>query len=246
MMQQAKTMGVVLLALFAFSAVAATVAQAEEAPYWSIEGTRLGAGKTAEITVKAATNQVLVAAGITVTCTALAVEKGAVLLGSEPGEPGKSNETLHYTGCTVTGNGTGCTVTNSEVKTNPLTSELAYAANKKSLVGEFKPATGKKLSTLKFTGSGCTETETALEGQVVVGVLTDPGEVLVELPNAVTSAGGWFRRIIQAVRNKIWLIIGGTGTEVETAELRAFGHEATLAGTASLSLASGKSWGPLL
>ena len=98
-MKRAKTMGVILLALFAFSAVAATAAQAEEAPYWSIEGTRLAAGKTAELTVKAVTNQVLTAAGITVTCKRLAVEKGAVLLGSEPGEPGKNDETLHYTKC---------------------------------------------------------------------------------------------------------------------------------------------------
>jgi hypothetical protein len=246
-MKRAKTMGVILLALFAFSAVAATAAQAEEAPYWSIEGTRLAAGKTAELTVKGTNNQVLTAATVKVTCTALATLAGAVLLGSEPGEPGKNNETLHYTGCTVTGNGTPCEVENKEITSKPLTSELAYASNKKSLVVEFTPATGKKLATLKFTGTGCTESEVQVEGQAVAGAFTDAATpVLLELPNAVTPAGSFLLKIVEATKTKIWLIKGGTGTEVETSELKSFGHESTLSGTALISLASGKTWSPLL
>ena len=128
-----------------------------------------------------------------------------------------------------------------------MTSELAYASNKKSLVVEFSPATGKKLWTLKFTGSGCTETEIPLEGQLVVGVFTDAATpVLLELPAAVASAPSFDLKIVAASKTKIWLIKGGTGTEVETNELKAFGHEATLSGTALIALASGKSWSPLL
>ena len=154
-MKRAKTMGVVLLALFAFSAVAATVAQAEEAPYWSIEGTRLAAGKTAEITAKAfSATQVLTAATVKVTCKKLELVKGAVLLGSNAGEPGKSDETIKYNECTVTGNGEPCEVESpgkGEIVTEPLTNELAYASNKKSLVVEFKPVKGKKLAVIKMS-----------------------------------------------------------------------------------------------
>jgi hypothetical protein len=70
-MRRFKLTGVVLLAVFAFSAVAATAAQAEEAPYWSIEGTRLAAGKTAEITGKAIGTLTMTAATGIVTCKAV-------------------------------------------------------------------------------------------------------------------------------------------------------------------------------
>jgi hypothetical protein len=147
----------------------------------------------------------------------------------------------------VAGNGTPCEVKGEEVKTFALTSELAYASNKKSLVVEFTQATGKKLSTMKFTGSGCTETETSVEGQVAVGVFTDAATpVLLELPAAVASAESFDLKIVAASKTKIFLIKGGTGTEVETNELKSFGHEATLSGTALIALASGKSWSPLL
>ena len=123
------------------------------------------------------------------TCKKLELVKGAVLLGSNAGEPGKSDETIKYNECTVTGNGEPCEVESpgkGEIVTEPLTNELAYASNKKSLVVEFKPVKGKKLLVLKFTGTGCKETETSVTGQVVAQVLTAPGEVLLELPTAVT------------------------------------------------------------
>ena len=47
-----RLMLVALLGVFAFSAVAAAAAQAEEAPFWSIGGTRLEEGKTHYITAK--------------------------------------------------------------------------------------------------------------------------------------------------------------------------------------------------
>jgi len=252
-MKRAKTMGVVLLALFAFSAIAATAAQAEEAPFWSIQGTRLAAGKTFELTAKAKTNQTLTAAGITITCTALALKEGAVLLGSNAGEPGRSDEIIKYTGCKVAGNGEPCEVATpgkEEVVTEALTNELAYASNKKSLVVEFKPIKGTILSKLKFSGSGCKETETSVHGVAVAKALTE-AEVLLELPNAVAQATSFLLKIEPTVKTKIWLITAGVGSEVETEEITAFGHEATLAGTALILLAEkGKSveklWSPLL
>ena len=219
-MVRVRFVGVFVLLVVVYGGVGASVAVAEEAPYWSIEGTRLAAGKTAEISVKAVSNQVLNAAGISITCEGLAVEKGAVLLGSNAGEPGK---------------------------TNPLTSELAYAPNKKSLVAVFSPASGKKLWVLKFTGSGCVETEPTVEGQVVVGVFTDAATpVLLELPAAVASAPSFLLKLVAASKTKIFLIKGGVGTEVETNEIKWFGHESSLTGTLLVSLVSGKKWSPLL
>jgi hypothetical protein len=257
-MTRIKTIGVALLAVLAFSTVAATAAQAEEAPYWSIEGTRLAAGKTAEITAKfyGTGAQTLTAGADTITCTSLKLAKGSVLLGSEPGEPGKSNEILEYSGCTVTGNGTKCGVTNKEVKTEQLTNELAYAENKKSLVVEFTPRAGHRLAEPKFTaeaGGTCTLASTKVTGLVVAGVFTDPeanggsGEpVLLELGTTVVPSTSFVLKTIAKNKVKIWLITGGAGTSFEPEELNAFGGEAILNNAALILLASGLKWSPLL
>jgi len=251
-MTRIKTIGLALLAVFAFSAVAATAAQAEEAPYWSIEGTRLAAGKTFELVAKAKGNQVLTAGTTTVTCTAFSLNPGAVLLGSNAGEPGKSDETIKYTGCTVAGQGSTCAVENGTVETAPLTNELAYASNKKSLVVEFVPVTGKTLATLKFTGTCAIGLSTKVTGVAVAGAFTDAEPpVLLELPNAVASASSFLLKIVETSSTKIWLIKGGTGTEVETEELNSFGVGSHLAGTALIQLAVhgtpvSTKWSPLL
>jgi hypothetical protein len=253
-MKRFKLTGVVLLAVFAFSAIAATAAQAEEAPYWSIEGTRLVAGKTAEITAKAVTNQTLTAGPVTITCTGLELQKGAVLLGSNAGEPGKNDETIQYTGCTQTGGGTPCKIIlkaggeEGKITTEPLTSELAYAENKKSLVVVFAPASKKKLAVIHFEGTGCTVTEAPVDGVAVAGVYTDATPpVLLELPNAVTQAKSWILKIINKATTNIWLIKGGTGAAVATEELTYNGTAGTtLAGEALIELTSGKLWSPLL
>jgi len=251
-MTRIKTIGLALLAVFAFSAIAATAAQAEEAPYWSIEGTRLAAGKTFEILAKANGNQTLTAStGQVITCTAFSLKPGAVLLGSNAGEPGKSDETIKYTGCTVSGNGTSCAVENGTVETKPLTNELAYASNKKSLVVEFVPVTGKVLAEFKFTGT-CTLTTTKVTGVAVAGAFTDATTpVLLELPTAVTPAESFLLKLTNTSTEKIWLIKGGTGTEVETEEINSFGAGSKLAGTALILLGvHGTSvttkWSPLL
>ncbi len=54
----------VLLMVFAFSAVTAAVAQAEGAPRWKVEGKVLGKNETREITAKATTSLTLEAGGV--------------------------------------------------------------------------------------------------------------------------------------------------------------------------------------
>jgi hypothetical protein len=256
-MKRIKTTGVVLLALFAFSAIAATAAQAEGtegAPYWSIEGTRLAAGKTFEIIAKSKGVQKLTAttSGQVVSCNTLKLKPGSVLLGSNGNEPGKNDETIEYGECSVTGNGSPCEPTGKEIKTEPLSSELAYAENKKSLVVEFTPTTGKVLAKLTFTGTGCTVTKTTVTGQVVTKALSDAATpVLLELPNTVTQAESWLLEAPTTAIRHIWLITAGTGKAVETEELNSFGTESVYSGTALINLAVNgtpvaKNWSPLL
>jgi hypothetical protein len=51
-MKRSRLIGVTLLAIFALGTVAASAAQAEEAPFWTVKGTRLEAGQTRFITAK--------------------------------------------------------------------------------------------------------------------------------------------------------------------------------------------------
>ncbi len=124
-----------LLGVFAFSAVAAAAAQAEEAPFWSIGGTRLEEGKTHYITAKVynVTGQeegftLKAASGQTVKCPFTRLKEG-VLLGSKTGNPGTNDEVIEFFGeaakpCTVANNGAGCTKVKEPIVTNPVKSEL--------------------------------------------------------------------------------------------------------------------------
>jgi hypothetical protein len=243
-----KLIGVALLATFALGAVTATTAQAEEAPYWSIEGTRLAAGKTAEVTAKAVSDKTVTAGGVTVTCTGGKLKAGAVMIGSNAGEPGKAEGVIELTGCTVSGNGEGCEVPGGDITTEPLTGELAYAKNKKSLVGVTTPKKGKTFVSMRFEGSGCTTQEAILKGSIVGGIFTDSsgraGELL-ELGESVAQATSFIGKASGTARSEVWLITGGSGKAVEV-ELTAFGTEAALAGEDLASLVSGKLWSPLL
>jgi predicted TIM-barrel enzyme len=255
-MRRFKLTGVALLAVFALGAVAATAAQAEEAPYWSIEGTRLAAGKTSEVTAKAVGTVTLTAATGVVKCKALKVKAGAVLLGSTAGEPGKNDETVELTECQQEKNGSEeptCKIVGDKVTTEPLTAELAYAENKKSLVGEITPASGKTLAIVHYEGSGCTATEISVKGVAVVQGWTDSGGVageLVELGKTVTQAESWILKLTGTSKTKIWLIKGGTGASVED-ETTYAGTEATLGGEILTLLATNgvsnkKLWSALL
>jgi hypothetical protein len=258
-MRRLSLIGMAVLGMFAFGGVVAVVSRAEGtegAPYWSIEGTRVAAGKTFEITAKSeSAQQMLSAATDTVECATLKLKPGAVLLGSNGNEPGRGAGTIQYGKCKVTGNGTGCLVENESAETEPLMIELAYAENKKSLIIEWDPVKGRILATLHFkaeAGGSCTVATTKVTGLVVAKVLTDaPNPVLLELPNHVTQTAGWIAESPSTPIRHIWLITAGTGTLFETEELNAFGVTSVYTGAGLVSLTvHGTSltseWGPLL
>ncbi len=256
-----RLMLIVLLSVFAFSAVAAAAAQAEEAPFWSREGVRLGAGETHYITAKllkegeagATPVKLSSSTGVAVSCTGIKL-KGGVLLGSAAGNPGTGGGILELTGCTVANNGSACGVEGGTLVTNNLKSELVEnvensKVGKKLLVEAF-PNKGVQFATVRFTGT-CDIRSTIVEGEVAAEVLTDPGELPVELPNEKKEAHSWLLKFPATPVKEVWLIKGGTGSVQALETLKASGEPATLEGTGLVLLANKElkteevNWSPL-
>ena len=265
-----RLMLIALLGVFAFGAVAAAAAQAEEAPFWTVpkaegskETKRLTVGETRFITAKSYKKTVLTvpSLGISITCPALKLKNG-VLLGSNAGEPGTNDEVIEFEKngtekCTQAGNGAepGCKVI-EPIVTNSVKSELAEDTTKKKLLVEFKPE-GARFTTVKYEEAAkgdCKTTETAVEGSIAAEVLTDPnngalGEA-VELPNTHKVATSWLLNFPATPIKKIWLIKAGVGAEVSVGLLSAT-ETATFEGTALVLLANSKretveeNWSPL-
>ncbi len=251
-MERLKSMVAALIAISALGAALASTAQAEEAPFWSVPGSRfvvrLAGGKTRFIAGKInkegeakAQNFVLSASAgaIKLTCTALKLNEG-VLLGSNAGEPGTNGEVIELSKCKIEGNGTKCAVTEPTV-TEPLKSELVENSAKTDVLVEFKPSKGTAIATLKFsaeTGGKCTITETKLTGSVA-GEALDEKEEAVEFPKSPGSAKSWLIRFPEKTIERVWLVKGGKGEETSL-ELSAFGTSATPQGTVLVSLANSK------
>jgi hypothetical protein len=244
-MKRFRLIGIAVLAVFALGAVAATAAQAEEAPFWTVNGTRLEKGQTRFITAKEVKPFVLAASGATVTCEETAVVKGAVLLGSEAGEPGTDNETVTFSKCKVEGNGTGseCNKVTEPITTSSLKSELVLDKTKAKLLTLFEPASGSTLAELKFP-TGCKVTSTKVTGSVNAEVLNSKEEeVTTSSPKELAESG--LLRFPAAQPVHVWLVKGGKGEEIETKPLEAFGAPATLSGVALVLLESKEKWSAL-
>ncbi len=206
-----RLMLVALLGVFAFSAVAAAAAQAEEAPFWSIGGTRLEEGKTHYITAKvynvapAKGFTLKATTGQTVICPFIRLKEG-VLLGSKAGNAGTNDEVIEFFGetgnlCTVENNGAGCTKIKEPVVTNPVKSELVESEKSTTAallvefftekVGEIAPPFAK----LVFEQAACTLKETTVSGKVAGEVREDPNNGtlggVVKLPNTKIEAKSW-------------------------------------------------------
>jgi hypothetical protein len=172
-MKTFRALGVILGAIFVLSAVAATAAQAAEEPYYQVNGARLAAGETREITVKAAKSFVLknTISKATVTCKENTVAKGSIILGSAKGSPGRSDEVVEFKECEVTNNGTGCKV-EEPIVTKKLVNKLVYSKELAGIIDVlFTPETGKVFAELTFIGSGCKTPNTTVEGNVAAEAL---------------------------------------------------------------------------
>ena len=260
-----RLMLVALLGVFAFGAVAAAAAQAEEAPFWSIAGARLEEGKTHNITAKVynVTGQqagftLKALTGQTIICPFIRLKEG-VLLGSKAGNPGTNDEVIEFFGetgnpCTVANNGTGCKI-KEPIVTNPVKSELVESekSTTAALLVEFFTTSGP-FAQLIFEGTGCIDKETTVSGKVAGEVREDPNNgtlgAVVKLPNEKKEAKSWLLNFPTTAIQHVWLIKGGLGEETKI-ELVSFGEESTLSGTALILLANAKKeteetlWSPL-
>jgi hypothetical protein len=253
------------LAVMALGAVIASGAQAESAPFFSIGGTRLAAGKTHNIAAKGIKPFELITAsnGSNITCQKLTVEKG-VLLGSEPGTQGKVDQISKFTECKlVSGNGApNCHLAKTEkgeetttLETVPLTGELVENVVEKTKGGNqllevYSPTTGTTFLTIFFEGEGCELFVTKVTGKTAAEILTDPGEAKIELPGPVAEGTSFITKFPEARITEVWLVSGGTGKVVKV-EQQTFANASTQHGTALITLANSKfeaenaKWSPL-
>ena len=243
-----------MLAVFALGAIAASGAQAEEAPFFSIGGTRLASGKTHNITAHGIKKFELKtpAQGTNITCEKLTVEKG-VLLGSNAGTQGKADQVSKFEGCKLaTGNGVkeGCFLAATEggvetttITTNPLHGELVENVEAghggKKLEELYTPATGTVFVTLFFGPSipPCEVLATKVTGKTVAEVVKDTGEESIELPGPTAEETSFIDRFPVAAIKEVWLVSGGTGKIVEIEQV-ALSHPSTQHGTALVLLAN--------
>jgi len=233
--------GVALVAVFAMGAIFSASALATSAPFWSINGTRLAAGKTHFISAKpvsAAFTLTTPALGVEIKCTGFSLKEGS-LLGSTELNPGTNDEVVVFTGCKLeTGNGAPeCKLTSETLTTNSLKSELVEkAAAPKILLTEFFPVK-QPFITLHFEGTGCLNLETGVEGSTAAEVTTDnTAEETTELGKAAKQATSWRLRFPNVENLKVILVKEGVASEVKT-ELTAFADTSIQHGTALVSLA---------
>jgi len=238
-MKRLTMIGVALVAVFAMGAVFSASASATSAPFWSINGTRLAAGKTHFITAKPVSPTFVLttpAAGVKIVCTGFSLKEGS-LLGSTENNPGTNDEVVVFSGCTLEGI-PECKLTSETLTTNSLKSELVEkAVAPKILLTEFFPVK-QPFIVLHFEGTGCpVGGETPVEGSTAAEVTTDnAAEETTELGKAAKQATSWRLRFPNVENLKVILVKEGVASEVKT-ELTAFTDPSIETGTALVSLA---------
>jgi hypothetical protein len=241
-MKRFRFMGVTLLAVFALGAVVASAAQAEEAPFWTVKGTRLEAGQTRFITAKEWSPFILSGGGITITCDKTSILPHGALLGSEPGEHGNIDLVSTFSECKVEGNEKTkgekpeCEKVEEPINTTSLSAEQVLDSKTKTkLLTLFQPATGSLLATLKFP-KGCKFEETKVTG-TVVGEDLNTKEEAITTSSTKEQADSWLIDFPKVQPVEVWLVKKGEGKEVENKALTAFGGASSLIGIALVLLA---------
>jgi hypothetical protein len=213
-MTRIKLVGLALMAVFAFSAVAATAASAVEGPFYKVGGSRLLAGETRLLSASAKENFSLTGAGVTITCTGLnlPVVNEMQIIGSTGANAGKSLEALNFTGCTTTTNGTKCDVENESVQTNLVSNLLGYSTATKTgpIFVLFAPDVAKDFATIRFkalTGGECKVPSLLVEGNVIGLARVNGANVVVGSEPAETLHG---EVSFAGINKTIWMETEGT------------------------------------
>jgi hypothetical protein len=244
-----------LLAVFAFGAIAASVAQAEEAPHWQVEGKVLKANETRLITIKAYEGTAkpitleseikTIKAKVKITCLLATAAKGAFLAG---GEPGTGELTSEFLDCKQEGNGVSpCKLVKETIKVEPVRFEIVVNPELTKYLIEFDQSKTENFVKLEFTGGGCAVKEAPVKGLVVGLVWTDPKVDSGVEEEAYTSTPELASLLVRFPdpAEKVWLWKGGVHEEHTITPLKFIEEPATLEGTVLVLLAnsSGESTG---
>jgi hypothetical protein len=234
-MRIVKRIGMVLVAVFALSAVAATAASATEGPFWRVNGKTLAAGESRLLLATASKEFTLEAknAGVKIVCKGLRLPTSGQMeiIGQGAGNGGISKEVIEFTTCVVEGNGAGCTVPGGVIKTVPVFNLLGYsnAAKTGGVLVLFEPEIGSTFVHIPFSGE-CTIPLTTVTG-TVVGAARVGGSPVLLLPAAgIETLHG---EVAFPHPNLIFIERGGV-LRHQKAGLNAFGVGATLTGIALL------------
>jgi hypothetical protein len=202
-----------LLAVFAFSAVAAASASAFNLE-WEVNGAKLASGKTENVVSKNTTNYTLTAGTKVITCKSVKVgAKEGTITG---GKPGTDAATITFSECSTSE--TGCLVKSAgppakagtiivKVATKLVEREPSGGGAKKE-ADEFSPASGTTFVSLEFG-----KTETA--GMTLEGACTN-------FPN--TTVKGQVAALTEGE------LLNFPSPELKGNTLEAFGKAATLVG----------------
>ncbi|HEX5853587.1 MAG TPA: hypothetical protein VFY36_10895 [Solirubrobacteraceae bacterium] len=245
-MTRIRPIGLALVAMFAFSAFAASTASAAQGPLWSVNKKHLKAGETRLLLVTAKENFELavVATGVKIKCTGLTLPNAASMHieGAAPGNGGKSKEVLQFTTCTVENNGEGCEVAEGKtITTSPVVNTLGFPRGERMgpILVVFTPEANGGFTnnsvfvTVKFTGEKCLATSVPVLGQVIGEAFENGHPVEVDLTKLGTESLHGEVRFIKPGPKTIWIENGGTLKTVKT-ELKLAANAATLIGTALL------------
>jgi hypothetical protein len=252
-MRRLQSVLLAVLAALVLGVLASSAQAAETAPYFTVGGTRLIAGKThnADSRVYAGHSFTLTnsTSSLVITCEALGTEN-VVLLGSNFGNPGKGNGIGVFSRCALDeGNGAPeCKLESPVIKTFPMTGELVEnvvnSKGGKQLLKELRPTNpGEGFADLHFVGEGCTITETVVSGQVVGEVRLDTaGEGPIELGQTPIEATSLLLRFPSTSVTQVWLISNGVGKIQKTKQI-SFGTQSVQTGT-TLALLAGTKFEP--
>jgi hypothetical protein len=239
-MTRIKLVGLCLVAVFAMGAFAATSAMAAPEHIYKVEGTKLEAGKTQEITSKAKTEFTLkgeeeilgVKVKSVTKCKKLKLNAGdkPVIVGGTPGKSEK--EDIEFEECSATVGGSKCSsVTVESALANNELVTIVLPAGKAGKEGTlFTPASGKVFTKIKFTKCGLFGNQSAeVEGSSTA--LVSPEKV-----EAVTGT------LVYSETEEITEIEKQGGTKEKTG-LKFGGFAATINGEAEVELVSKQKWG---
>jgi hypothetical protein len=236
-MKRLRITGLVLVAVFAMSAVA----QASGAEYiYQVAGSKLEAGKTVGLVSRAKTEFVLkgeeTILGITVKsetkCKKLKLNEAEkpVIVGGKPGKSEK--EKIEFEECKATLGGSSCksvTIENAATN-NEIVTVVAPASKAGDLSILFTPASGKVFTTVKFKSCGALGSQEAkVEGMSAALVSPEKKEEVVGL-------------LVYNEKEEITKIKKSTGTEEEVG-LKFGGKKATINGEAEVELTTKEKWG---